>query len=114
MTLLDLAHTPHHINQTAEFVYFCSRRAKPDAIPTNASPVDIFAGKDHKPPWLDTINDADTLAVLMKAAIKIGHAANPDDYVEGLTSIINQVPAESFGGEDKKQSLCDWLARLKS
>lgn len=77
--------------------------------PPSSSPLDIFSGPHSAGLWLDTISDAEKLATIIRIAIKVSFALDPNEPIAALRLIPNLIGPDAFGGSDQLQKLNEWI-----
>mgnify|MGYP003386225577 CR=1 FL=1 len=111
MTIPELAEIqPQTLNG---FVHFGVTHAAHQG-PPNSSPLDIFSGRFSDGVWLETVDDAETLAALIRMAIKIAFAMDPHDPLAAMRLIPNLIGPDAFGGPANLQTLNQWLTNCQT
>lgn len=111
MTLLELSEIEPCTNR--DFITF--GQVSPGTHgPPNSSPLDIFSGRYSGGVWLNTLDDAQTLASIIRMAIQIAHALDPNEPITAMRLIPDLIGPDAFGGPDKQQRLKQWLNKIQS
>lgn len=114
MNLKDLAEIVPTVETEREFVHFGPKQPGFQHGPSNVSPVDIFAGSfTGGGMWLDTVDDARALSALIRMAIKISYALDPNDPIAAMRLIPGLIGPDAFGGPDDLNNLNEWLKNCK-
>lgn len=109
MNLQDLANiVPVTHNSVVNF----AGRITDHGGPPNDSPLDIFIGPFTGGVWLDTVEDAETLAALIRMAIGVSFALDPNDPLAAMRLIPNLIGPDAFGGSEKLAKLNSWLKQI--